>query len=102
VITGDGGGNMGLLPDAIPHAASALLEPTSKDAATKMENEGFIGLSQLCVANSTEVSCNGSLRCSTNASALKPAQVQGSKISCDYGRDDHKDQSEDDPVLAAI
>jgi hypothetical protein len=62
VIVGDGGGNMGLLPDAVLPAASALLEPSSKAAATKMENEGFIGLPQLCVTNSTEVSCRGSLR----------------------------------------
>jgi hypothetical protein len=42
VLAGGGGGNIGLLPDAVPRAASALLNASSKAAATKMENEGFI------------------------------------------------------------
>ena len=70
--TGEGGGSIGLLrPADVLRAASALLDASSKATATKMENEGFIGLPQLCVANSTEVSCNGSLRCSR----VEPCQL---------------------------
>ena len=62
-----------MLPDAVPRAASALLEPSNKAVARKIEEVGFIGLPLSCVTNSTEVSCKGSLRLLTNASALKRA-----------------------------
>ena len=38
-----------------PRAASALLDPSSKAAATKMEKVRFMTLPPSCVANSTEV-----------------------------------------------
>jgi hypothetical protein len=49
-LNGDGGGSIGLVPPAaVPRAASALLDPSSKAAATKTEKVLFIGLPPSCV-----------------------------------------------------
>jgi hypothetical protein len=60
-VVGELGGSIKLVvPDDVPRAASALLDPSTKTAARKMEKVGFIGLPPSCVANSIEVSCKGS------------------------------------------
>jgi hypothetical protein len=54
LIGGWGGSNKLLLLPAVPRAASALLDPSSKAAATKMENVRFIGLTSIMCCQRNE------------------------------------------------
>ena len=52
MLIGGGGERVGLLlPAAVPWAASAVLDASSKVVATKIENVDFMGLPPFCVDN---------------------------------------------------
>jgi hypothetical protein len=65
-----GGGSIRLV-SPFPRAASALLDPSSKAAATKMEKVRIMALPPSCVANPTEVSWDGSMRSARSLLKLK-------------------------------